>query len=140
MDPMEVHEEHVSAGGVATRAPATGSVMPTGTGLVESRVEMYPAGYRAMQAVWLVIGIINTVLILDFVFRAFHANDVGFADFIYQVGYVLAAPFDGIFGSSLDHGTLVVRWADLLAIVVYTLVGWALAKAIRISATPRTTA
>jgi hypothetical protein len=66
------------------------------------------------------------------------AHDIGFAHYIYRLAGWLAAPFNGIFNTTtLANGTSTVRWADVLAIVVYAVAAWIVTKLIRISATPR---
>lgn len=166
MDPVEVREERVTTGTVpdpvaaapvaavpvaaapvaaapvvAPVAPAPVAVAPaaTGTTVYTSRTGVYPVGYRAIQAVWLVVGILNIILAMDFIFRAAGANATGFAQLVYGLGRRLAAPFDGIFNTTaVAGGTSVFRWSDLLAIAVYSIIAWIVTKVIRISATPRT--
>lgn len=131
MDPIEVREDRVAT----TAAPATTAAA---TGVSSSRVGVYPVAYRAINVVWLVVGVVVAILAFDFFFRLAAANNVGFASFIYGVGGALAAPFDNIFGISTAVGTRsVIRWSDLLAMVVYALVGALLVKVVRISAAPR---
>ncbi|MBJ7608747.1 MAG: hypothetical protein JF887_04860 [Candidatus Dormibacteraeota bacterium] len=152
MDPIEVREERVAAG---TSVPQ-GGVVPqpvapyaaaapvaaapaAGSAVYSSRTGVYPVGYRAIQTVWLIAGIIDLLLALDFVFRATGANDTGFARFIYGVGRRLAAPFDGIFNTTaVANGNSVFRWADLLAIAIYSIAAWIVTKLVRIMSTPRT--
>ena len=166
-DPVEVREERVSTGAagvpvepaaaavpvdaagrplataatpVAAAAPvAAAPVVPAATTAVyTSRTGVYPIGYRSIQTVWLIVGIINIVLALDFIFRAAGANDTGFANLIYRAGRRLAAPFDGIFNTTaVANGNAVFRWADLLAIAVYSIAAWIVTKIIRIASTPR---
>lgn len=128
----------VAAAPVAAVAPVAAATVPAGTGVYTSRTGVYPVGYRAIQVVWLVIGILNIILALDFVFRAVSATDTGFYHYIYRIGSALASPFQGIFGTAVDNGQYTLRWADLVAIAVYSIVGWILAKIIRIGSTPRT--
>jgi hypothetical protein len=139
MDPVEVREERS-----ATSSPAYDNVPPppprpaaTGaapsTTAYTSRTSVFPAGYRAIQIVWFVIGLINVLLALDFVFRLAAANNVGFAHLIYAIGRGLSAPFDGIFNNTVSDGVYVVKWSDLLAIAVYTLIGWGITVLVRIT-------
>ena len=137
MDPIEVREERVATGTPVAGAPV-GAAPVAATGVSTSRVGVYPVAYRAVNLVWLVVGIIIAILAFDFFFRLADANDVGFASFIYGVGRVLAAPFDGIFGISTAVGTRsVIRWSDLLAMVVYALIGALIVKVVRITSAPR---
>lgn len=128
------------AAAVVPPAVAPAAVAPAATtGVYTSRTGVYPVGYRSIQTVWLIVGIVNIVLALDFIFRAAGANDTGFANLIYRAGRRLAAPFDGIFNTTaVANGNAVFRWADLLAIAVYTIAAWIITKIIRIAATPRT--
>lgn len=131
----------VAAAPVAAAPVAAAPVAPVaaGTGVYTSRTGVYPVGYRAIQTVWLIVGIINIILALDFIFRAAGANDTGFANLIFRAGRRLAAPFDGIFNTTaVANGNAVFRWADLLAIAVYSLAAWVVTKIIRIASTPRT--
>ncbi len=122
MEPVQVHEERVVT-------PRTAS----------STTTVASPGYRIGALVWLIAGILDVILAFDFLFRALKANTVGFADFIYSLGGPLASPFDGIFGVTVTNTTYVVRWADLLAIAVYSLVALAIVKVMLIASTPRTT-
>ncbi|MFN2451303.1 MAG: hypothetical protein ABR541_03005 [Candidatus Dormibacteria bacterium] len=142
MDPIEVREERVAPGGPAAGTPVAAAPVAAAPvaagGVTSSRVGVYPVAYRAVNLVWLVVGIIIAILAFDFFFRLAAANDVGFASFIYGVGGVLAAPFDGIFGISTAVGTRsVIRWSDLLAMVVYALIGALIVKVVRIASAPR---
>ena len=136
MDPVETQERRteVVGRGVVTDTPGIVTEVPATT---SRTVSTYPVAYRAVSMVWLVVGLINTILAFDFFFRLANANDVGFANFIYNVGGALAAPFDGIFGISRTVGSQsIVRWSDLIAMLVYSLVGYAIVKIVRISAAP----
>ncbi len=104
--------------------------------MYSSRVGVYPVGYRTIQLIWLIAGVVDIILALDFIFRAANANNTGFAHYIYRLGGWLAAPFNGIFNNTATNGT-VLRWGDVLAIAVYTVAAWIVTKLVRISATPR---
>jgi hypothetical protein len=110
-----------------------------GAPVYTNRVAVYPIGARLFQLVWLAAGVVNLIVALDFVFRAVAAHNTGFAHYIYRLGGWLAAPFDGIFNTTVAfHGTAVLRWADVLAVVVYTAAAWIVTKLVRIVASPRT--
>jgi hypothetical protein len=117
---------------------AAGPVTPaSGTSVYSSRVAVYPVGYRTIQLIWLIAGVVDIILALDLIFRAANANNTGFAHYIYRLGGWLAAPFNGIFNNTTANGT-VVRWGDVLAIVIYTVAAWIVTRLVRITATPRT--
>ncbi|HSP64558.1 MAG TPA: hypothetical protein VLO10_00060 [Candidatus Deferrimicrobium sp.] len=128
----------VAAAPVVAAPVAAAPVAPaTGTTVSSSRTGVYPVGYRTIQLIWLVAGVVDLILALDFIFRAANANNTGFAHYIYRIGGWLAAPFNGIFNNTTANGT-VLRWGDVLAIVIYTAAAWIITKLVRISATPRT--
>ncbi len=118
-------------------APVAAAPGAAGTSVYSSRVGVYPVGYRAIQLIWLIVGVIDIILALDFIFKAANANNTGFAHYIYRLAGWLAAPFSGIFNNTATNGT-VFRWADVLAIAIYSVAGWIVTKLVRITATPRT--
>lgn len=135
MDPVEVREERVATGAPPVPpAVAYGTAPAYGSYSIRS---VYPVAYRAIQLVWFVVGVINAILALDFAFRLLKANATGFVDFIYGLAYPLASPFDGIFRDTISRSSLVVRWGDLLAIAIYSLIAWGITRLIRIMAAGR---
>ena len=83
---------------------------------------------RLVQLVSLAFGVVIALIAIRFVLLALGANpDAGFTSFIYGVTGPLVAPFEGIFGApSTDVG--VFDPASLIAIIVYSLVAWIVAK------------
>jgi hypothetical protein len=86
--------------------------------------------------VWLAVGIVDTILVLDFVFRLIGANDEGFVHGVYVVGSTLASPFNGIFASVAHQFPYTFTWSDLVALVLCTMAGWLVVRLIR-AAGPR---
>lgn len=87
-----------------------------------------PGVVVAQRIIWLLVGIINAVIALRFVFLLLGANrDASFTDFIYSLSAPFVAPFVGIFGEPA-YGRSVFEVSSLLAIVIYTLIGWGIAK------------
>ena len=92
------------------------------------------AGRRAIsikltQAIYLIFGVIEVLLLVRFVLKALAANaDVAFAQLIYGVTGPLVAPFLGLFGASPPASGAVLEPYTLLALVVYGAVGWLLAR------------
>lgn len=87
-----------------------------------------PGSVVAKRVVWYIIGFIITLLALRVLLLLLGANQgSGFVDFIYGFAGIFALPFDGIFGTPV-YGRSVLDTAGLVAIVVYTLIGWGLAK------------
>ncbi len=108
------------------------------TAPVATRPGVSTMGYRIIQLVWLIVGVVDLILALDFVFRAVGANNTGFAHDIYRIAGRLAAPFDGIFNFAATKGTPVLRWSDVLAVVIYTAAAWIVVRLVRIVTTRAT--
>jgi YggT family protein len=92
------------------------------------------AGRRAMsiklvRAIYLVVGVVEAVLLIRFVLKALGANaEAGFAQFIYGVTGPLVAPFLGLFGTPHVPSGATLELHTLIALVIYALVGWLLAR------------
>ena len=83
---------------------------------------------KVTQAIYLIFGIIEALLVIRFVLKLLGANpEAGFASFIYRVSAPLVAPFVGLFGSPQVNG-MVLELESIVAIVVYGLIAWGLAK------------
>lgn len=91
----------------------------------------------ARRVVWYIAGFIITLLALRFLLFALGANrDSGFVDFIYALSGVFAAPFNGIFPAPV-YGQFFFDTASLVAIAVYALIAWGIAKLFTLNS-PRT--
>lgn len=85
-------------------------------------------GVLAQRIVWYVAGVIITLLALRFILFMLGANQgSGFVDFIYGISSVFAAPFAGIFPAP-TYGQFFFDTASLVAMVVYALIAWGIAK------------
>ncbi len=155
MDPYEVREERVTSGAVppdgvapaaspppatpvAPAAPVAAAVPASSSSVYTSRTSVTPVGSRVSQAVWLIVAVVDIILALDFIFRAAAANNTGFAHYVYRLGEKLSVPFDGIFNTAVVNLKSVFRWADVLAVVIYSILAWVVTKAISIAYTPKT--
>lgn len=87
-----------------------------------------PTSVVAQRVVWYMVGFIIALLALRVVLLLFGANRVGFVDFIYSFSGIFAAPFAGIFSTPSYDGKFYLDSASLVAIAVYALVGWGIAK------------
>jgi len=87
---------------------------------------------RVVQAIYLIFGVIEALILIRIVLKALGANPTaGFAQFIYGVTAPLVAPFAGLFGNPQANGsTLEVH--SIVAIIVYALVAWLLARLARL--------
>jgi uncharacterized protein YggT (Ycf19 family) len=93
---------------------------------------------RLVLAIWFITGVIDALIGIRFLLRALGASTLSsFTTFVYGITQPLVAPFQGIFPQSA-HGYYVVEPADLVAIVIYALCGWALVTLVKIVTSPRT--
>ncbi|MGE5606154.1 MAG: YggT family protein [Bacteroidota bacterium] len=84
--------------------------------------------YRGTQIVRYLMGLIETLLGFRFILKLLGANPAaGFSSFIYRISYPLAAPFLNVFRIIQISGS-VFEWTTLLAMIVYSLIAWALIK------------
>jgi hypothetical protein len=85
---------------------------------------------RLVQAVYLVFGLIEALLLIRFVLRALGANaEAGFAWLIYGVTTPLVAPFVGLFGTPQITIGAVLELHTFIALLVYAALGVLLARA-----------
>jgi hypothetical protein len=85
---------------------------------------------RVVQAIYLVFGVIEGLLLIRFFLRALAANaDAGFAQAISAVTGVLVGPFVGLFGTPQIATGAALELSTLVALIVYAAIGWLLARA-----------
>lgn len=98
-----------------------------------------PASKRsvATNVVWFLFGIIAILLAARFVLKLTGANpNNGFASFVYGLSGFFSAPFDSLFGTptaTVGSTQSVFQPSVLVAIAVYALVAWGIAKLINIA-------
>lgn len=92
--------------------------------------------YRIQDIVWFIIGIIQTLLVLRFIFLAFSARSVSITGLIYSLSEPFVAPFAGIFGI-LNSRIGFIDLSTLVAIFMYIVIGWILEALISILFSPR---
>jgi len=90
-----------------------------------------PTNYRAIQAVWWIVGFIDTLIAIRFVLKLFGANPAPFVRFMYDVTWPLVAPFHGIF-NTVQESRSVLEPESLVAIAIYALIGWGIVSLIRL--------
>lgn len=113
---------------VVTTTPPVATVDRTTATAYDPFAERRQASYRMVQAIYLIFGIIETLLAIRLVLRALGANpEAGFAQFVYGLTAPLLAPFVGLFGSPQSGGS-VLEIHSIVALVVYALVAWLLAR------------
>lgn len=122
------------------RTPPPGPIPRPGeprvTATTPSAVTAPPAASRGRQLLWIALVIVDLFLALHFIFLLTGAGDVGFGHLVYVVGDALNAPFRGLFNVSLTHSGHPIQWADVVAVVIYTIVAWIVDRVIVIMTTP----
>ena len=94
-----------------------------------SQTTSVPTGVVAQRVVWYIVGFIIALLVLRLILLLLGANEGNaFVDFIYSFSGVFAMPFYGIFSYTPVYGHSVFEVSTLVAIAVYALVGWGIAK------------
>lgn len=87
-----------------------------------------PGVVVAQRVIWFIAGLVSIIIGLRFVLLLLGANQgAGFTDLVYSLSAPLVAPFVGIFGEP-SYGVSIFEISSLLAIVVYSLIAWGLAK------------
>jgi uncharacterized protein YggT (Ycf19 family) len=88
----------------------------------------------AARVVWYIAGILLTLLALRFVLALLGANTANtFANFIYTVSHPFVAPFFGLFSYNLRYGVSRFESYTLVAMIVYALVAYGIAKLLTIN-------
>ena len=93
-------------------------------------VQKETPGYYAARVVWTLLGILESVLGIQFLLRLVGANPAaGFTQFMYNLASPFLAPFRGIVASTATGANAgVVVWSTLIAMIVYYAVAWAIIK------------
>src|SRR3989442_5337034 len=111
-------------------APPVRPVAPVTTTSSTSVYRRRTSNYRAIQAVWWIVGFIDTLIAIRFLLKLFGVNPAPFVRFMYDVTWPLVAPFHHIFNTF--HQTLsLLEPESLVAIAIYTLIGWGIVSLIR---------
>jgi hypothetical protein len=130
---QEVVREETTSGTPARPVPLAGTTT--------SRTSVYRSGSsntRPIQAVWWIVGFIDVLIAIRFVLKLFGANPAPFVRFMYDVTWPLVAPFHGIFNTA-QEGRSILEPESLVAIAIYSLIGWGIVSAIRMMTRPRST-
>ena len=130
----EVVREETNTGDPVRPAP----VAPMRTSRTSSVYREGSYNSRATQAVWWIVGFIDVLIAIRFVLKLFGANPAPFVRFMYDVTWPLVAPFHGIFNTT-QEGRSILEPESLVAIAIYTLVGWGFVTLIRTLTRPRST-
>lgn len=94
----------------------------------EQGSEARVTGFKVTQLIWLMLGLLQGVLGLRFIFKLIAVNPANaFATLLYSVTDLFVAPFASLMGAPAASG-MVLELSTLLAMIVYGLVGWAIVR------------
>jgi uncharacterized protein YggT (Ycf19 family) len=126
---------------VVHRETATGRPVEPGVPVAASRtsVTSVRSGVytdRVSQVIWWVVGLIDTLIAIRFILKLFGASTgSAFVQFMYTITDGLVAPFHGIFNTAAS-GRSVLEPESLVAMAIYTLLGWGIISLIRLLTRP----
>lgn len=83
---------------------------------------------RSIQIVYFIVGVLEVLLLLRFVFRLLGAGANGLVSFIYGITGPFVMPLNGIFNDQSLSSANVLEISTLLAMVLWALVGWGITK------------
>lgn len=93
------------------------------------------------RIVWLITGILLTLLAFRFVLALLGANPSnGFANFIYSASHPFVAPFFSLFGYDLRYGISRFEIFTLVAMAVYAVVAYGLVRILTVGSRSHTQA
>lgn len=93
----------------------------------------------ASRIIYLMLGILETLLLLRFLLKLLGANpDAGFTRLIYGITYPFVVLFEDVFHTPQRRGS-VLEFSTILAMIVYALLAWGIVKAIDIARNRRPT-
>lgn len=91
--------------------------------------EAVPGSVLAARVVWYIAGVIIALLALRLVLQLLGANEGNaFVDLVYGLSGVFAAPFFGMFNYEPSYGVSYFEVSTFVAILIYALLGWGIAK------------
>jgi uncharacterized protein YggT (Ycf19 family) len=99
--------------------------------VVDPNAPVSPAD-RTVRIVYLVFGVIEALIGIRFVLKLLAANPLaGFTSLIYNLTQPFVALFQGVFSDAQSKGSI-LEVSSLLAILVYALLAFGIARMIRI--------
>ncbi len=117
------------------RTTETTTTAPVENGATTETVVARHAGTGAKveMIVYYIIGLLEGLLAIRFVLSLLGANqNNGFAQFIYNLTYPFVAPFFGLFGYTFQYGVARFEFETLVAMAIYSLIGYAIGRLLRI--------
>jgi len=94
---------------------------------------------RIAGLIWLVFGALDVLIVLRMVLKFIAANPTNdFSSFIYNFTNIFLSPFNSLIANPVI-GNGVFEISSLIALVVYTLLGWLVVRLFRLIFTPART-
>jgi hypothetical protein len=99
----------------------------------EEGQEQRVVSFRATQIIWLLLGILEALLALRFVFKLIGVNAANsFATLLYSVTNLFVAPFASL-SRAPAAGGMVLEVSTIIAMLVYLLIAWGLERIIYVA-------
>jgi hypothetical protein len=94
--------------------------------------------FKGIQIVWYLLSILEVLLAFRFVLKLTGANpEAGFSSFIYGLTWLFTVPFNAVFPKTVVLKSS-FEWTTLLAMLVYWIIGIAIARLFLMSKTVST--
>jgi hypothetical protein len=101
-----------------------------GTSQQELDQEQRIFSFKTAQWIWLILGIVETLIGLRVVLKLIGANPANpFAAFIYNASGIFLFPFAGLVGTP-TAGAIVLEISSIIAMLVYALLAWGIERII----------
>jgi uncharacterized protein YggT (Ycf19 family) len=127
----EIVRDDVTGTARAESHVTTSDPMASATANSAEVVSSVSPGRRAVEVTYLVFGIIEGLLAIRLVLKLLAANpQAGFANFIYGVTDFFMAPFRYLLPTVGGSSGAVLETSVVIAIIVYALIAWVLARLI----------
>jgi hypothetical protein len=85
-------------------------------------------GWRAVQLIYLVFGVIDGLLLIRMVLKLLGANPhAGFSNWLYSVTDVFLVPFKNLL-PTIGNEQSQLEMSLVIAVLVYALIGWAIGR------------
>ena len=111
-------------------APAAAAVDEVHATAYDPYANRRRSSYKLVQGIWLLFGIVVGILAIRFILKLLGANEAaGFASLIYGASAPFVAPFSNLFANPGSGGS-VLELTTMVAIIVFMLVAWLIARVI----------
>jgi uncharacterized protein YggT (Ycf19 family) len=89
-------------------------------------------GRRGVDLIYLFFGVINGLILIRIVLKMLGANPLaGFSSFVYSITDIFLAPFRNLL-PAVTSGHAVLEMSAVVAIIVYALIAWGLARLVAV--------